>query len=404
MADRVQTPKGFRDFLPEDAKLRAFVLEKIKAALEKFGFEPLETPALEFAETLKGKYGEEEKLIFEFSDRGGRQVALRFDQTIPLARVVANNPDLPKPFKRYQIQPVWRAENPQKGRFREFVQVDFDTIGAPLQLADGEIVAAAISATGDLGFKNFVMRVNDRDTFKGLPVEVIRTIDKLQKIGEVSVIEQLKRTGYETAEAKSLLKRLKDSPPTKNIERLFESLKSLDIDADKYAYEPTLARGLDYYTGLIFELGIEGYNGGSVGGGGRYDDLIGRFADKQTPATGFSFGFDRLLEAAQEANLLPKYAPSCQVLVTIFKEERLKESLYLVSKLRSRAIAAEISLEPGEKLDKQLRYADNKGIPYAVILGPEEIKSGTVTLKNLATGEQVKLKENELIKKLKPSL
>ena len=404
MADRVQTPKGFRDFLPQDAKLRAFVLEKIKATLERFGFEPLETPALEFAETLKGKYGEEEKLIFEFSDRGGRQVALRFDQTIPLARVVANNPDLPKPFKRYQIQPVWRAENPQKGRFREFVQVDFDTIGAPSQLADAEIVAAAISATKDLGFKNFVMRVNDRDTFKGLPIEAIRTIDKLKKIGEVSVIEQLKRTGYETAEAKSLLKRLKDSPPTKNISRLFETLKALSIEPDKYAYEPTLARGLDYYTGLIFELEIEGYSGGSVGGGGRYDDLISRFADKQAPATGFSFGFDRLLEAAQEANLLPKYAPSCQVLVTIFKEELLKESLYLASKLRNRSVAAEISLDPSEKLDKQLRYADNKGIPYAVILGPEEIKSGTVALKNLTTGEQTKLKENELIKKLKPSL
>ena len=404
MADKVQTPKGFRDFLPEDAKLRALVLEKIKATLERFGFEPLETPALEFADTLRGKYGDEEKLIFEFSDRGGREVALRFDQTVPLARVVASNPDLPKPFKRYQIQNVWRAENPQKGRFREFVQVDFDTIGAPSQLADAEIVAAAISATGDLGFKNFAMKINDRDTFKGLPIEAIRTIDKLQKVGEVSVIEQLKRTGYEAAEAKSLLKRLKDSPPTKNIERLFETLKALSIEPDKYAYEPTLARGLDYYTGLIFELEIEGYSGGSVGGGGRYDDLLGRFADKQTPATGFSFGFDRLLEAAQEANLLPKYAPSCQVLVTVFKEEWLKESLSLASKLRNRSVAAEISLDPSEKLDKQLRYADNKKIPYAVILGPEEIKSGTVTLKNLTTGEQTKLKENELIKKLQPSL
>ena len=161
---------------------------------------------------------------------------------------------------------------------------------------------------------------------------------------------------------------------------------------------------MDYYTGLIFELEIEGYSGGSVGGGGRYDDLIGRFANTPIPATGFSFGFDRLLEAAQEANLLPKYAPSCQVLVTVFKEDLLKEALSLVSKLRNREVAAEISLEPGEKLDKQLRYADNKGIPYAIILGPEEIKSGTTTLKNLTTGTQTKLKESELIKKLKPSL
>src|SRR3990167_3905653 len=153
MADKVQTPKGFRDFLPQDAKLRSFVLEKIKATLERFGFEPLETPALEFAETLKGKYGEEEKLIFEFTDRGGREVALRFDQTVPLARVIAANPSLPMPFKRYQIQPCWRAENPQKGRFREFLQVDFDTVGAKSLLADAEVIAAAADTLKEIGFK-----------------------------------------------------------------------------------------------------------------------------------------------------------------------------------------------------------------------------------------------------------
>src|SRR4030065_2159188 len=152
MTSKVETPKGFRDFLPQDAKLRAFVLEKIKNSLERFGFEPLETPALEFAETLKGKYGEEERLIFEFTDRGGRAVALRFDQTDPLARVIAANPSLPTPFKRYQIQPVWRAENPQKGRFREFLQVDFDTVGSSSLLSDAEIVETAIEAAKEVGF------------------------------------------------------------------------------------------------------------------------------------------------------------------------------------------------------------------------------------------------------------
>ncbi|OGY25308.1 MAG: histidine--tRNA ligase [Candidatus Woykebacteria bacterium RBG_16_43_9] len=400
MASKVPTPKGFRDFLPEQARARAFVLEKLKTTLERFGFEPLETTAIEFAETLKGKYGEEEKLIFEFTDRGGRSVALRFDQTVPLSRVVATNPNLPKPFKRYQIQPVWRAENPQKGRFREFIQVDFDTVGASSQLADAEIIAAAISATENLGFDSFVMKINDRETFRGLPAGVVRIIDKLPKIGETGVIEQLKRQGYDSPQAKALLKRLKDSAPTKNINKLFELLKSFKINPDKYAFDPTLARGLDYYTALIFELEIEDYSGGSVGGGGRYDDLIGRFTGSKIPATGFSFGFDRLLEAASEANLLPKYSPNTKVLVTVLKEQYLNDSLSLVSRLRDRGIAAEISLEPTEKLDKQLKYADNKGIPYAAILGPDEIKQDMITIKDLSSGKQEKLKESDLIKKL----
>jgi len=401
MAKKFETPKGFRDFLPPLASGRAFLLEKITSAIRRFGFEPLETPALEFAETLKGKYGEEEKLIFEFTDRGGRSVALRFDQTVPLARVVAANPTLPMPFKRYQIQPAWRAENPQKGRFREFLQVDFDTVGCPTFLADAEIVAAAITATKEVGFSDFVMKINDREVFRGLSAETIRSIDKLKKIGEAGVVEQLKREGYDARQASALLKKIKDSSPTRGIEKLFELLDNLKVEGDKYAFDPTLARGLDYYTGIIYELEIEGYSGGSVGAGGRYDNLIGRFTDKKVPAVGFSFGVDRLVEAAQEAKLLPTYSPPTRVLVTIFKESLLKESLLLVSRLRTQGIAAEIALDPGEKLDKQLKYADNKGIPFVAILGPEEIKKGLITLKSLSTGEQESLKESELIKRLK---
>lgn len=400
MATKVLTPKGFRDFLPQTARLRADVLEKLVNSLEKFGFEPLETPAIEFAETLKGKYGEEEKLIYEFTDRGGRQLALRYDQTVPLSRIVASNPNLPKPFKRYQVQPVWRAENPQKGRYREFLQVDFDTVGTTSLLSDAEVIAAAISATKDLGFKNFVLKVNDRDTFRGLSDIVIRIIDKLGKVGEVGVIEQLKRQNYDSAQAKALLKRLKDSAPTKRIEKLFELLESLKVGADNYAYDPTLARGLDYYTGLVFELEIEGYTAGSVGGGGRYDDLIGRFTNAKIPATGFSFGFDRLIEAAVEANLLPDYLPSASVLVTVFNEQLLSDSLALVSNLRNKGIAAEIYLNSDEKLEKQLKYADSKDIPYSIILGPDEIKKELVTLKDLSNGKQETLKESELVKKL----
>jgi histidyl-tRNA synthetase len=400
MASKVQTPKGFRDFLPQAASLRSFVLGKLKGTIEKFGFEPLETTAVEFADTLKGKYGEGEKLIFEFTDRGGRDVALRFDQTVPLARIIATNHSLPKPFKRYQIQPVWRAENPQKGRFREFLQVDFDTVGTSSLLSDAEIIVAAISATKNLGFSNFVMKINDRETFRGLSVEAIRAVDKLQKLGEVGVIQQLRRQDYDGPQAKALLRKLKGSRPTRNIEKLFKLLEGFNVDNDKYAFDPTLARGLDYYTGLIFEIEVEGYSGGSIGGGGRYDDLIGRFTGQKIPAVGFSFGFDRLMEAAEEAKILPTYSPSTKVLVTVFKEQFLNNSLGLVSKLRNKGVAAEIPLEPEEKLDKQLKYADNKGIPLAAILGPDEIKQDAVTLKDLSTGKQETLKEGQLIKKL----
>lgn len=400
MSSKVQTPKGFRDFLPQESSLRAFVLEKLRTSFEKFGFEPLETSAIEFAETLKGKYGEEEKLIYEFTDRGGRQIALRYDQTVPLARVVSQYPTLPNPFKRYQVQPVWRAENPQKGRFREFIQVDFDTVGAENCLADAEIVATAIFSMKELGFKDFTIRVNDRNVFDGLSPETIRALDKLQKIGETGVIEQIKREGYDTAQAKALFKRVRNSSPTKRVTELFDLLENFNIEKDKYAFDPSLARGLDYYTGLIFELEVEGYSGGSIGGGGRYDDLIGRFAERKIPAVGFSFGFDRLIEAANEAKLLPTPSSVTKVLVSVFNEDLLPESLALATRLRNRGINTEVPIETDSKLDRQLKYADIRNIPFVIILGPEEVKSETLTFKNLATGQQETLKENEVSRRL----
>ncbi len=396
----VQTPKGFRDFLPADASVRFLVLEKLKKTLEKFGFEPLETPAIEYAETLKGKYGEEEKLIYEFADRGGRQVALRYDLTVPLTRVVATYKDLPKPFKRYQFQSVWRAENPQRGRFREFLQIDFDTASADSLLADAEIIACALECVKSLGFKNFNMKVNDRSVFKELPQTAVSAIDKLKKIGEDGVFVELQNKGFAPGEARRILDKIKLNAPTPLIDELFKNLESLGVSKDSYAFDPSLARGLDYYTGAIFELEIEGYTAGSVGGGGRYDNLIGIFAEEKTPAVGFSFGFDRLVEAANEANLLPKYSPATKVLVTIFNEERLKESLNLTSTLRGSGINAEVYLDKEAKLDKQIKYADNKKIPFVAILGPEEIEKKVITLKDLSTGEQRQLRESELVKLL----
>ncbi len=391
-----RTPKGFRDFLGTEAAARLKVINKFTQNFERFGFEPLLTPALEYAEVLKGKYGEEEKLIYEFEDRGGRMVALRYDQTVPLARVIANYPEIIKPYKRYQIQPVWRAENPQKGRFREFVQVDIDTIGAAAGLADAETVACVISSMEELGFKNFTLKVNDREIFAGLPTSVISAIDKLDKIGPEGVTSLLKNQNYSDYQASDILKKVTGSLPTKNITVLFDTLEKMNIRRGTYAFDPTLARGLDYYTGLIFELEIEGYTAGSVGGGGRYDKLIGVFTENSLPAIGFSFGLDRIMEALSELDLLPKVESQTKVLVTVFNEELLKESLEVTSTLRSQGINTEIYLDPTAKLDKQFKYADAKKIPYVVVIGPDEVTKKVVTLKTLATTSQEQIKIAQL--------
>ena len=396
----VSTPKGFRDFLPLAAAGRAFLLEKIKKVLEKYGFEPLETPAIEYAQTLKGKYGDEEKLIYEFEDRGGRQVALRYDQTVPLARVVAQYQNLSMPFKRYQIQPVWRAENPQKGRFREFLQVDFDTVGEKSLIADAEIIAAACACLKEIGFKNFNVKVNDRSVFKELPQTAISAIDKIKKIGEDGVFVELQNKGFKPGEARKILDQIRQNTSTELIDKLFKNLENLGVQKDLYAFDPTLARGLDYYTGEIFEIEIDGYTAGSVGGGGRYDDLIGVFSNNNIPAVGFSFGFDRLMEAAKEANLLPETGSSTKVLVTIFNENLTNDSLALTTSLRDAGVNTQVYLDPEAKLDKQLKYADNKKIPYAAILGPEELKEAKITLKDLDKQSQEKLTLTEVLKKL----
>lgn len=396
----VNTPKGFRDFLPPAAAGRAYLLEKIKPVLERYGFEPLETPAIEYAETLKGKYGEEEKLIYEFEDRGGRQLALRYDQTVPLARVIAQYPDLPRPFKRYQIQPVWRAENPQRGRFREFLQVDFDTVGAESLLADAEVITAAVSCLKDIGFKNFTVKINDRAVFKDLPSTAISSIDKIKKIGEDGVLVELQNKGFKIGEARKILDQVKNNTTTDAINELFLYLDQLGVPKENYAFDPSLARGLDYYTGSIFEIEVDGFSAGSIGGGGRYDDLIGIFSKDNIPAVGFSFGFDRLIEAAKEQKLIPEVSSKTKVLMTVFDENLTKESLLLTSLLRNSGVNAECYLEKDVKLEKQIKYADSKGIPFLAIVGPEELEKSVVTLKDLTSGKQEQLKQTDLIKKL----
>ena len=388
-----QTLKGFRDFLPNEARKRQYVVGILQEVFESYGFEPLETPALEYEEILLGKYGEEgDKLMYRFTDRGGRKVTLRYDQTVPLARVVAQygsagspqgQNDLPMPFKRYQIQNVWRAENTQKGRFREFMQCDIDTVGTTSPIADAENIIIAQKSLEKLGFKKFKIRVGDRKLFEGIPQSAIIIIDKLKKIGEEKVIEELKAKGLD----EKVLDKIKNSKPSENIELILGIAQEMGV-AENVHFDPALARGLNYYTGMILEVEIDGFDAGSVAGGGRYDNLIGIFAGKQIPAVGFAFGFDRLIEAMTELKLFPDDLQTTKVLVTVFSKELKEQALSCSLSLRSNGVPTELYLDENAKMEKQLKYADKKGIPYAIIIGPDEASKNMVTFRNMKTREQ----------------
>ena len=295
------TPKGFRDILPEKAAKRRAVINTIAEVLEKEGFLPLETPTIEFAETLTGKYGEEEKLIYKFKDRGDRELALRYDLTVPLARFVANNQNLlaKGPFRRYQIGQVFRGENPQRGRYREITQFDFDTVGSLNLLDDAKAIPTALKSVKKAGLSKAVILINDRVNFEKTPIEVTRAIDKIAKIGEEGVREELISKGLALDEIENHLFKIKNSKPTPSLVEIFKNLKdkySLKENLD-FIFDPTLARGLDYYTGAIFEMKPSNDPKElTIGAGGRYDNLIGTFAGRQIPAVGFSFGLDRIVD------------------------------------------------------------------------------------------------------------
>ncbi len=399
-----QTLKGFRDFLPKDALKRQYVIDKIRRVFERYGFDPLETPALEYAETLLGKYGDEaDKLLYLFEDNGGRSVGLRYDQTVPLARVIAQyQNDLPFPFKRYQIQPVWRAENTQKGRFREFLQCDIDTVGTVSALADAEIIACSLTAFGQLGFTDTMVLVNDRTLFDNLNLtkKEIIIIDKLEKIGRGEVIRQLSAAGRDKAD--DILTKLGESKPTEKLSQIFSTLESYGFTQGKdVQFSPFLARGLDYYTSSIFEVKIPAYSAGSLAGGGRYDKLIGTFIGSDVPAVGIAFGFDRIVEALNELSLLPESSTTTQILLTVFDPTFTKNSAVTTAVLRNAGVNAETYPEP-VKLDKQLKYADRKGIPYVVIQGPDEAQRGVVKLKDMNAKTQEELTVAAVIQKLCP--
>lgn len=398
---KLQTLKGFRDFLPQDAIKRNFLREKIKEVFENWGYDPLETPTLEYAEVFEGVIGEDEKLFFKFEDTGGRKVALRYDQTVPASRVVGQYvSQIPMPFKRYQIQPAFRAEKPQKGRYREFLQCDADIWGIAGTAADAEVIALSLVIYKKLGFKKAIAKINDRKLLKDYPYEAIASIDKLKKLGKDGVIADMVAKGISKQEASEYLDNVTNLKPNETIKEIFSYLEKFGIDSDWYIFDPTIARSFAYSDGPIWEIEIPEYPVGSVLGGERYDSLTKKLSGRDVPGTGFGLGFDRTLEAMEAVGLFPILKTVSKVLVTVFSNDLVKKSLEVTSLLRASSINSEVWLDPTSKLDKQLKYASQKGIPYVVIIGPDEVKLNSVTLKNLLDHSQETLLVEELLKKL----
>ncbi|HEX6975392.1 MAG TPA: histidine--tRNA ligase [Vicinamibacterales bacterium] len=436
MASQQTRPaRGMRDFLPEDVRRRDYVIGVVEDVYRRYGFEPLETPALENIETLTGKYGEEgNKLIFKVLRRGEHEssgetdLALRYDLTVPLARVVAEyRGKLPKFFKRYQIQPVWRADRPARGRFREFYQCDVDAIGSKSPVVEAELCAAVSDVLTTLGFSDFVIKLNHRVVLSGLlqaagidaalQGSALVAVDKLDKIGRDGVIKELIERGVSDDASRKLLdafagdvslERVRAlvadqadaSAGVTELERIVALCRSTSAGAH-LRFDPTLARGLSYYTGAIMEIAVPDL-AGSLGGGGRYDGLIGMFSGEQVPACGFSLGLERILVVMGERNMFPADAQkaSADVLVAIFDEAIVPEAMKLAAELRSAGVRAELYPE-ADKLGKQMKYAATKGIPFAAILGGDELARGEVTVKNLTSGEQVSVPRAEVAAHMK---
>jgi len=376
--------KGFRDFLPEEALKRQYAIDIIRRTFELYGFEPLETPAIEYLETFAGQIGEDEKLFYKFTDAGGRKVALRYDQTVPTCRVIAQYPDkISLPFKRYQIQTVWRSEKPQKGRYREFLQCDADIFGVDNRTADGETIALTIDIFKNLGFTKPIAIINDRDLYQDIPYSAIVAIDKLDKIGVVGVSKELTQKGFN----RKILDQIKNSQPNDNLKTIFDYLDNYGFK-ENYRFKPTLARSFSYSTGTIWEIIDENFSSGSLAGCERFDSLVAKFSDRSVPAVGFAIGFDRTILAMDELKLFPAITTKTKVLVTVFNSQLLKTSQVITQKLRQNQINTDIYPDPQVKLAKQLKYANDNQIPYVLVVGEEEIKKNQITLKNMTSGKQ----------------
>jgi histidyl-tRNA synthetase len=462
-----QPPRGMRDFLPADVRRRDYVIGVIKEVYERYGFEPLETPAVENIETLMGKYGEEgNQLIFKILKRGVHEktgeadLALRYDLTVPLARVVAQyQNELPKFFKRYQIQPVWRADRPARGRFREFYQCDVDVLGSRSMVVEAELIAAASDALKELGFDDFTIRLNHRKVLNGIldvsgvppnkHGEVLVALDKLDKIGREGVMREFEELGIlrggEGNKAAGFLLDLElawikkidvdvevrgDFNADERMEvnnELLEKIEKFTIghgDASNGLAElkrilelvaktsaegrveivPSLARGLSYYTGAIIEINVPGLSG-SLGGGGRYDNLVGMFAGHDIPACGFSLGLERIIVVMTEREMFPAELVSspADVMVSIWSEESIADSVKLAEELRRERLRVDLYPQ-ADKLAKQFKYASGRGIPVVAVLGDDERTRGEVAIKNMRTGEQQNLRRENVADAIRAAL
>ncbi|WP_080056544.1 histidine--tRNA ligase [Spirosoma aerolatum] len=443
-------PKGTRDFGPEQMSKRLFIFDTIRQTFKRFGFLPLETPAMENLSTLTGKYGDEgDQLLFKILNSGDfaanlteldissgykkltpkiAEKGLRYDLTVPFARyVVMNRNALALPFKRYQMQPVWRADRPQKGRYREFYQCDADVVGTDSLICEAEIVLMIHEVFRNLGIQQFTLKINNRKILAGI-AEAIGVpgqegtlsvaIDKLDKIGQEKVLDELRERGFSEdtitnllplftfteLDIRQILERLSNwlavsETARKGIAELEETLQLVDAYGllnSQIELDPTLARGLSYYTGAIFEVKANGVSIGSVSGGGRYDNLTGAFGMPGLSGVGISFGVDRIYDVMEELNLFPASAgQGTRVLIVPFDAEARRVALPLLSQLRNSDIAAEVYPDLA-KIKKMLDYANAKSIPYVVLIGSEEVQTGLLTLRNMVTGEQHKVPVEEI--------
>lgn len=454
--EKVSLARGTRDFGPAQMAKRSFIIDTIKKVFQQYGFQPLETPAMENLSTLQGKYGEEgDQLLFKILNSGDflknvnkknieegnwkmvtgdiAEKGLRYDLTVPFARyVVMNRHEITFPFKRYQIQPVWRADRPQKGRYREFYQCDADVVGTNSLMCEAEIILMIKDAFNKLGILDYTIKVNHRGVLSGLAellsaaekeTSLFVAIDKLDKIGEQKVKEELIERGFDAASLPQLFEVLNFTGSTQNkinflsskfsnseigkkglndLNEVLNLLKNFGATDEHVELDLTLARGLSYYTGCIFEVKINRASVGSVSGGGRYDNLTAVFDSKEkSSGVGFSFGIDRLYDAMEELSLFPKETTSTsKILIVHLDEESFHYSLKAAQTIRLNGIACEVYPDQ-TKIKKQMEYADKKNIPFVVVIGSEEIKTNLFTLKKMETGEQSKLTIEQIIKSIK---
>ena len=439
MTERIQprTLKGFRDYPPAAMIPREWIIETARQVYRSYGFSPIDTPALEHLEILIGKgSAETDKQLYQFVDHGGRAVGLRFDLTVPLARFVAQHiQELGTPFKRYQIANVWRGENTQRGRYREFMQCDFDTIGTASATADIETVLVIHDLFRALGFEEFTIRVNNRQVLSGLLEKeglaeqsnhVLRALDKLAKIGPEAVAMELTSTTGASAQQAAAILRLAGLEGTggdilKQLEPLLEgsetgqrglaqlgelvaAVTAAGVPSERLQLDVSIARGLDYYTGMVVETFLDELPGiGSVCSGGRYDDLAGLYTSQQLPGVGASLGLDRLLAAMEELGRIePTHTPA-EIFIPLFVADRRNDYLRLAAGLRTAGFGVELYPE-AKKLGKQLQYADRRGFRVALIIGTDEFSAGQCQVKNLAKGESTTVELTEVAAEIRRQL